>query len=55
MTFFIKRTSRTWTLKKYGHYAKIPYIDGKHLNDKLDVADFKCGNNFPLKLQPKNT
>ena len=54
---------KNWTLRKSGPptyrksepYAKIRCIDQKHLNDKLEVADFKYDNNFSLKLQPKQT
>ena len=54
---------KKWTLRKRGPltyrknkpYANIPCTGQKHLNDKLEIADFKYGNNFSLKLQPKIT
>ena len=46
---------KMWTLRKSGYYARIHHIGQKHLNEKLEVTDFKYDNNFSLKLQPKNT
>ena len=58
MTYFIKMTFRKSgprNFTKSGPYAKIHCIGVKHLYDKLEFAGFKYGNNFSLKLQPKNT
>ena len=43
---------KNWTLRKSGPPT---YRKSEHLNDKLEVADFKYDNNFSLKLQPKQT
>ena len=41
MSYFIKGTFR-----KSAPYVKIHCIGQKHLNDKLEVADFEYDNNF---------
>ena len=48
------RESGPRTCRKSGPYAKIHCIGQKHLDDKLEVADFKYDNNL-LNLKPKIT
>ena len=56
MSYFIKRTfGKSGPEEKADIGYKIHCTGKNHLNDKIEIPDFKYDNNYSLKLRSKNT